>query len=160
MSSVPQKMCLLRSLLVSIKIKQLDVGVSPPAFSFTLIVTLTRDARSVYAVSYYTFWDMNYYLVWILFQSQTDGWKAMHMSPPCIFLRETPSMSFDFFNQIMSVNKNRKLWSAEKICLHVTENDLLWKFRHNHCQFLSPSTYIKAKDNWFPTWIKSIFPVM
>ncbi len=36
----------------------------------------------------YTFWDMNYFLIWMLVKSrtdgQTDGQKVMHMSPPCI----------------------------------------------------------------------------
>ncbi len=40
--------------------------------------------NDIILASYYTSWDMNYFLVWILVQWRTDRQKAMHMSPPCI----------------------------------------------------------------------------
>ncbi len=70
--------------------KQLDVEVSTPAKDFRYDLQLAKSCRlatsphilewpgSLFIVAkfqvgrYYTFWDMNYSLVWILVESQTD----------------------------------------------------------------------------------------
>ena len=70
--------------------KQLDVDVSPPASYCPVSKTLYMPLCMYYIVvkfqtsSYNTFWDMNFYLVWIFVKWQTDRQKVMHKSPPCI----------------------------------------------------------------------------
>ncbi len=53
--------------------------------TMTLKLATTKDwladlkLADLHLARYYTFWDMKYYLVWILVQSQTDVCKAMHI---------------------------------------------------------------------------------
>ncbi len=59
------------------------------SYSSRIPLCMSYTVVKFHTSSYKTFWDMNFYLVWIFVKSQTDRQtdrqKVTHMSQPCIF---------------------------------------------------------------------------
>ena len=66
-----------------LKKMQLDTDIEP---NFKICTHGIHRHSEIWIISgYNTFWDMNFFSSLIFGQVQADGWKAMHMSPQCVW---------------------------------------------------------------------------